>query len=174
MAAVRRALEGDSTAMRALCDSMRGLVDALAFEHEGALSSRDLAQEGMLAMLGALRRYRPELGPLTPYMRPRIRGAMLRASAREAREDSVRMPAFVDETTPESEYESREDMRLILAMLSPIEQAVLALRTDGLEWREVARRMGMSVSAVEQTGSRALKKIRNRRAWCQESVPSGD
>jgi RNA polymerase sigma factor (sigma-70 family) len=156
------ARRGDASAVEALCDSMRGMIEALAFEHEGALSSRDLTQEGLLAVLSSLHRYRPERGPLTPYMRPRIRGAMLEASAREAREESMRVAPAAETLTPESECESREDMRRILAMLSPIEQAALALRADGLEWREVARRMGMSAAAAKQAGWRAMKRIRNR------------
>jgi len=153
---------GDASAVRALCDSMRGVIESLAIEHRGALSSRDLAQEGMLAMIAALHRYRPERGPLTPYMRPRIRGAMLEASAREAREASMRGMALVDAATPESECESREDMRRIISMLTPIEQASLALRADGLAWGEVAKRLGISAASARQAGCRAMKKIRNR------------
>lgn len=43
--------------------------------------------------------------------------------------------------------------------LSPREQQVAALLAQGLEWREIARRLGVSLGAVQSTINRAVLKL---------------
>lgn len=56
---------------------IRSVATKIARRARGAVEIDDLVQEGVLGLLDALPRYRPEKGPLAAFARPRITGAML-------------------------------------------------------------------------------------------------
>ncbi|HWQ23410.1 MAG TPA: sigma-70 family RNA polymerase sigma factor [Gaiellaceae bacterium] len=82
----RRAVAGDASAREQLIERFLPLIVSLArsYRTEG-LELADLVQDGVLGLLRALARYRPERGPFGPYATWWIRQAL-----QEARSDFIR------------------------------------------------------------------------------------
>lgn len=61
----------------------------------------------------------------------------------------------------EGELLSLERVRRVFARLSPEQAEILiASKVDGIQYREIARRVGRSTAAVKQIASRTLRRLR--------------
>jgi RNA polymerase sigma-70 factor, ECF subfamily len=68
----------------------------------------------------------------------------------------------LDETTPERAVLDKEKFQQIakaIRLLSASEQECLSLRAGGLRYREIGDVLGISISTVSDTVSRAIKKL---------------
>jgi RNA polymerase sigma-70 factor (ECF subfamily) len=82
-------------------------------------------------------------------------------------ESSVSVSTHLNGTAvidPEREYDLRQrEERLAYAMrqLTPIQSRYMALRAEGLKFREISELCGVSTAAVAETCARALEKLRD-------------
>ena len=144
----------------------------------------DLLQEGMIGLLQAIRGYSADNGAsFATFAALCVRGKMLNAVTASNRrkhgamEDYVPLdsPAFQSEDgtglygvgrydNPESQVISREDAgtlrKRILDSLSTGENAVFTEYLQGLDYREIAAKLGKSPKSVDNTLQRIRRKVR--------------
>ncbi|MBO4325023.1 MAG: sigma-70 family RNA polymerase sigma factor [Lachnospiraceae bacterium] len=144
----------------------------------------DLLQEGMIGLLQAIRGYSAENGAsFATFAALCVRGKMLNAVTAANRrkhgamEDYVPLdsPAFQSEDgtglygvgrydNPENQVISREDAgtlrKRILDSLSKGENAVFTEYLQGLDYREIAAKLGKSPKSVDNTLQRIRRKVR--------------
>jgi RNA polymerase sigma factor (sigma-70 family) len=130
-------------------------------------AARDLAQEIMLAVLGALRegRLRDHDG-LTGYIYATARNqvnSFLRTRRIERDTASMQAPAL-DQLDPEKTFEDAERLRSALRaieQLGPADRQILRLTlVEGLQPREIAVRLGLKPEVVRKRRSRAVRRAR--------------
>ena len=144
----------------------------------------DLLQEGMIGLLQAIRGYSADNGAsFATFAALCVRGKMLNAVTAANRrkhgamEDYVPLdsPAFQSEDgtglygvgrydNPENQVISREDAgtlrKRILDSLSKGENAVFTEYLQGLDYREIAAKLGKSPKSVDNTLQRIRRKVR--------------
>ena len=144
----------------------------------------DLLQEGMIGLLQAIRGYSADNGAsFATFAALCVSGKMLNAVTASNRrkhgamEDYVPLdsPAFQSEDgtglygvgrydNPESQVISREDAgtlrKRILDSLSKGENAVFTEYLQGLDYREIAAKLGKSPKSVDNTLQRIRRKVR--------------
>ncbi|MBO4485210.1 MAG: sigma-70 family RNA polymerase sigma factor [Lachnospiraceae bacterium] len=144
----------------------------------------DLLQEGMIGLLQAIRDYRPDAGTgFETFAGLCIRRKMMNAVTASKRrkhsamEDFVSLdsPAFQNEDgtglygvglydNPESQLISKEDAgtlrKRILDSLSKTEHTVFMEYMRGLDYREIAAKLGKTPKSVDNTLQRIRKKVR--------------
>ena len=144
----------------------------------------DLLQEGMIGLLQAVREYSPENGAgFVTFAAICIRGKMLNAVTAANRkkhkimEDYVSLdsPDFRDENgsglyaagrydNPEQQVIERVDAGLrILAIencLSPFEKQVFREYMNGLDYREIAQKLGKTPKTIDNAFQRIRKKTK--------------
>ncbi|MBO7631289.1 MAG: sigma-70 family RNA polymerase sigma factor [Lachnospiraceae bacterium] len=144
----------------------------------------DLLQEGMIGLLQAIRGFSPENGAgFVTFAALCVRGKMLNAVTASNRkkhgvmEDYVPLdsPAFQSEDgnglygvgrydNPESQVISREDAgalrQRILDSLSKTEAEVFGEYVQGLDYREIAAKLGKTPKSVDNTLQRIRRKVR--------------
>jgi RNA polymerase sigma-70 factor, ECF subfamily len=128
-------------------------------------TARDLAQESMIAVLGALRKGQlrdPErLGGFVYGIARNILNSHFRQ--RQSQPAAVELTAESAAFVPEDDVESRERERALrqgLAQLDADDRTVLVLTlVDDLKPGEIARRLGLSPEVVRTRKSRALKRL---------------
>ena len=145
-----------------------------------ALEAEDLFQEGMLALLKAVRCYRPGRSPnfgafaavcvnhkLISALRAHMRqkNAPLREgislSDPGLPEPAARDPSHQDPQALVIAREERADRaRRMEALLSPLERQVLALYLEGLRYEQIAGRLSTSPKAVDNPLQRVRRKLR--------------
>ncbi len=145
----------------------------------------DLLQEGMIGLLQAIRGYSADNGAsFATYAALCVRSKMLNAVTASNRrkhgamEDYVPLdsPAFQSEDgsglyavgaydNPENLVILREEegtlQKRILDSLSETEKAVFREYTKGLDYKEIAKRLGKSDKSIDNTLQRIRKKVRN-------------
>ena len=145
----------------------------------GGLEPEDLAQEGMIGLMGAIDCYNPQRGAsfhtfaLLCIDRSVI--SVVRASLAAKKIPSSNMVSYEEETdwlptyptNPQEIVEADESARLLSARmqveLSERERRVFFLYLGGLEYEEIARRLQISVKAVDNALCRARSKIKKLR-----------
>ena len=144
----------------------------------------DLLQEGMIGLLQAIRGYSADNGAsFATFAALCVRGKMLNAVTAANRrkhgamEDYVPLdsPAFQSEDgtglygvgrydNPENQVISREDAgtlrKRILDSLSKGENAVFTEYLQGLDYREIAAKLGKSPKSIDNTLQRIRRKVR--------------
>ena len=179
----QRAKNGDDEALADLIERYTPLVCMRARAYaRGVMDVDDVYQEGMIALLKAVRNYREDtagsfrtfaavcvnnkmLSAVTAHMRDK--NAPLRSylslSGREIPEDLL--AAVSPETDPEklviASEESAARNRLIESLLSPFERQVLRLYLSSYSYEEMSRQLGSSTKAVDNALQRVRRKLRN-------------
>lgn len=173
---VALAQTGDDRAFALLvarCEPMlRAQVARFRLPHADA---EDVAQEGLLGLLSAVRTFRPDGGAsFRTYAAVCVRNRLLSALRRtagqadeslDATEDDgvqpLHAPAVVD---PESLVLERESAERLLSHLrdhlTPREYTVLLRYMDGYSYAEIAAELHMSAKAVDNALWRARRKVR--------------
>ena len=177
------AKQGDDGALTRLIHRYAPLVRlrAKAFLQPD-LDEEDLFQEGMIALLKAVRNYREDtagsfrtfaavcvnnkmLSAVTAHMRDKNAPmrSYLSLSGREIPEDLL--AAVSPETDPEklviASEESAARNRRIENLLSPFERQVLRLYLSSYSYEEMSRQLGSSTKAVDNALQRVRRKLRN-------------
>ncbi len=142
----------------------------------------DLLQEGMIGLLQAIRGYRSEeKAGFAAFARLCIRGKMLNAVTAANRKKHIAMedyvsldsPVFQNEDgsalygvgrydNPENQVIARESAGVmeqrILEVLSAFEQKVFRESLHGLNYREIAEKLGKTPKSIDNTLQRIRKK----------------
>jgi RNA polymerase sigma factor (sigma-70 family) len=157
----------DARARDRLLATYEGAVAALADELGGEVERDDLAQEGRMALLRAIDRYRPERGStFSVYALHCIRRAVVQTTARAVRRRAADPGSLPPSITVEEQLIARElDRRrraLLRAALAElpaperlvVEERLMAEEPAALEL--LARNLGMAPAAVRALETRAV------------------
>ncbi len=179
----QRAKNGDDEALADLIERYTPLVCMRARAYaRGVMDVDDVYQEGMIALLKAVRNYREDtagsfrtfaavcvnnkmLSAVTAHMRDKNAPmrSYLSLSGREIPEDLL--VAVSPETDPEklviASEESAARNRRIENLLSPFERQVLRLYLSSYSYEEMSRQLGSSTKAVDNALQRVRRKLRN-------------
>lgn len=179
----QRAKNGDDEALADLIERYTPLVCMRARAYaRGVMDVDDVYQEGMIALLKAVRNYREDtagsfrtfaavcvnnkmLSAVTAHMRDKNAPmrSYLSLSGREIPEDLL--AAVSPETDPEklviASEESAARNRRIDNLLSPFERQVLRLYLSSYSYEEMSRQLGSSTKAVDNALQRVRRKLRN-------------
>ena len=179
----QRAKNGDDEALADLIERYTPLVCMRARAYaRGVMDVDDVYQEGMIALLKAVRNYREDtagsfrtfaavcvnnkmLSAVTAHMRDKNAPmrSYLSLSGREIPEDLL--AAVSPETDPEklviASEESAARNRRIENLLSPFERQVLRLYLSSHSYEEMSRQLGSSTKAVDNALQRVRRKLRN-------------
>lgn len=182
-ALARRAKNGDDEALADLIERYTPLVCMRARAYaRGVMDVDDVYQEGMIALLKAVRNYQEDtagsfrtfavvcvnnkmLSAVTAHMRDKNAPmrSYLSLSGREIPEDLL--AAVSPETDPEklviANEESDARNRRIETLLSPFERQVLRLYLSSYSYEEMSRQLGSSTKAVDNALQRVRRKLRN-------------
>lgn len=134
----------------------------------------DLVQEGLIALLGAIPQFDPEMQKrfssfaqvcIVNRMRSFVRRELKAAEpAQELLQQLEAQGEFVDPDTPESIFLEKESFRSarmqVMAILSDREWEVLQWTMSGATYAETAQRLGTSVKAIDNAMQRIRKKMR--------------
>ncbi|MBQ6830537.1 MAG: sigma-70 family RNA polymerase sigma factor [Clostridia bacterium] len=169
------AREGDEEAFVFLVTRCMPMLQRLAGEYRSSqFDCDDLVQEGLLALLSAVRSYRSEKAvAFRTYAYTCVRNRMissLRQSGTMAndllvKEDEPYVPAENDQSDPAVmllRREALEDLRQKLrSLLTPLEYRVLMLYVGAFSYQEIAARLRISVKAVDNALQRLRRKLAN-------------
>lgn len=179
----QRAKNGDDEALADLIERYTPLVCMRARAYaRGVMDVDDVYQEGMIALLKAVRNYREDtagsfrtfaavcvnnkmLSAVTAHMRDKNAPmrSYLSLSGREIPEDLL--AAVSPETDPEklviASEESAARNRRIENLLSLFERQVLRLYLSSYSYEEMSRQLGSSTKAVDNALQRVRRKLRN-------------
>src|SRR5262245_16330690 len=131
--------------------------------------ARDLAQEVMINVLGALRRGQlrepDRLGAFVYGTARNVVNNQIR-TARRDRSEPLDPDVAVATADPAQEFESRQRRDLVRRALSRLKRTdrgiLLMTLVDGLKPGEIAGRLGLTAEVVRARKSRALKKVVDR------------
>ncbi len=128
----------------------------------------DLIQEGMLALVLAVRSYRRERGAgFSTYAYQCVRNRMVsavRAAAsgkHEALNSALPLDCALslsDERSMEQRLIREDSLKGLQAMLTPLEAQVLELYLTGMSYRQISRRLNRSGKSVDNAVQRIRKK----------------
>ena len=165
---VRLCRENDDSAAAELIVRFAPTVRKKAESFKGSMYD-DLAQEGFLALLDAVRRYVPERGAaFSTFALTCITNRMINAF-RHSSDAYASLPEDLDQpddaaVIPENivvENESLGELfRKIEDTLSPLELKVFRCYISGLPYQIISQRLGISVKAVDNAVQRTRKKLR--------------
>ena len=165
---VRLCRENDDSAAAELIVRFAPTVRKRAESFRGSMYD-DLAQEGFLALLDAVRRYVPDRGAaFATFAQTCIVNRMINAF-RQSSEDLDQIPEDLDQADdaaviPENivvENESLDELyRKIEETLSSLEFKVFRCYISGLPYQVISQRLGISVKAVDNAVQRTRKKLR--------------
>ncbi len=151
------------------------VVKARVSGYAGGLEPEDLAQEGMIGLMQAIRNYDPSKGAsfktfaLLCIDRSII--SVVRASMAAKKIPASTIVPLTDEETegktqddPESIVVSQDNLRWLVGqlgqVLSQLEQRAFFLYLGGCEYEEIADRLQVSVKTVDNALCRARSKIK--------------
>lgn len=130
----------------------------------------DLAQEGTMALIKAVRSYSPDKGAkFATYASRCIRNKMLSELGKNSpiTDDEGNIDDFyaAEETDPErivvEKEEARELYERIARELSPLEWSAFMLFADQMSYEDIAKRLNVSVKSVDNAIQRAKRKLRS-------------
>ena len=170
-----RASGGDRQALSELLDRIRGPVvwqcrARMNGRTIGQQTPEDIAQEVLIAVCGALGRFRPAETRWMAFVYGIVRNKVIdayRAAGRDRSEPMEDLPDRIDDDDragPEAAVLRSADSALLhelLAQLPELQREVLALRVAmGYSAEETARMVGSTPGAVRVTQHRAMVKLR--------------
>ena len=170
-----RASGGDRQALGELLDRIRGPVvwqcrARMNGRTIGQQTPEDIAQEVLIAVCGALGRFRPAETRWMAFVYGIVRNKVIdayRAAGRDRSEPMEDLPDRIDDDDragPEAAVLRSADSTLLhelLAQLPELQREVLALRVAmGYSAEETARMVGSTPGAVRVTQHRAMVKLR--------------
>lgn len=175
---VKLAREGHEEELSLLFRRFASLVKRQAASlHSQQMEAEDLAQEGMMGLLSAVRTYEPGSASFRTYASVCVRNRILSAVKRSAaarqipaselvsmddEQDSPLHLSSEKEDPAQLVVQKEEDLRLegrLRELLSPREYDVLMLYLQAYAYEEIAQNMNMSAKAVDNALQRARRKL---------------
>lgn len=177
---VRQAKDGDEDALTALVVRYAALVRrrAMGFA-KGTLDADDLYQEGMIALLSAVRGFREGAGgTFRTFAAACVNNKLRSAVISHMRDKNAPMRAYLSLSDAQGEEErllvSADDpeqmviageetdarRREIETLLSPFERQVLKCYLSAYSYDEMAKRLGSTTKAVDNALQRVRRKLR--------------
>ncbi len=167
---IARASSGDSLAMEELLTAYMGMVKAVARQYYivGA-TCEDVSQEGMIGLYKAVVTYKREKGRFSAYAYACIKAAVIdavKAASREKNkalntsvplENTVGLVSDVDITV---NLVGGELMARIKSRLSPAEEEIFSMWSEGMSYAEIAKELGKTVKNVDNAVQRIKKKAK--------------
>lgn len=179
------AASGDSAAEELLADRFSSLAQLIAQSyHIAGAESDDLAQEGRVGLISAIRGYKDSLGvPFHSYAEICIRRRIFSAirSAARWKHTPLNNGVSLEETltapkrdtnarilseqrrTPEEQVLARESAEefsdSFSRLLSPFEQSVIRLYLDGYSYRAMACRLDRDEKSIDNAVQRIRRKL---------------
>lgn len=132
--------------------------------------SEDLAQEGFLALLDAVRSYSPDRGAsFSTFAQLCIRNRMINVCKRvitdcdelSDEQDRPDDPAVIPENIVVEQSSVDEIYSVLNSRLSKLELKVLTYYVAGLPYSEIADKLGVSKKTVDNAVQRMRKKVRD-------------
>ena len=178
----RLAKDGDNDALTALIQRFAPLVQLRARSYlRNELDADDLYQEGMIALLKAVRNYRDDLpGSFKTFAIVCVNNKMLSAVKAHMRDKNAPMRGYVSlsgSDAPEQlgvvaagddpellvirNEETDARNRRIENLLSIFERQVLQLYLSSYSYDEMSKQLGSSTKAVDNALQRVRRKLRN-------------
>ena len=159
---VRKAKSGDPSAAPFLVSFCGERLLGYARSHAPDLSDSDREQIVELAIeagVRAIAKFDPERGTLFSWFRTQVRfktlGWRRAIPAADALPDEIEQPQPLARESPRA-----GSLRRAIARLDRPDQVILALRTgEGIEYGEIAQRLGITEAAARQRHGRALKRL---------------
>ena len=179
----RRAAAGDDEAVNLLIYRFAGAVHNRAAGYcGGELSPEDLAQEGMIGLICAIKSYSPDKGTsfktfamlcIDTSIISAVRSTLKKSSVPKSvtvsfddenavsvgRDEGGDFVMSAEEAVLANETKSAVE-RNMRELLSDSERKVLTLRLGGCGYDDIAERMGISVKSVDGILYRVRKKLR--------------
>ena len=167
-----RASGGDQQALGELLDRIRGPVvwqcrARMNGRTIGQQTPEDIAQEVLIAVCGALGRFRPAETRWMAFVYGIVRNKVIdayRAAGRDRSEPMEELPDHVDDDRAEAAVLRSDDRTLLhelLAELADLQREVLVLRVAvGYSAEETAQLIGSTSGAVRVTQVQAMVKLR--------------
>jgi RNA polymerase sigma-70 factor, ECF subfamily len=170
-----RASRGDQAALGELLDRIRGPVlwqcrSRMSGRTVGQQTPEDVAQEVLIAVCGALSRFRPTETRWMAFVYGIVRNKVIdayRAASRDRSDPMEELPDHVDDDDragPEAAVLRSADLVLLQELLDELpetQREVLVLRVAmGYSAEETARTVGSTPGAVRVTQHRAMLRLR--------------
>ncbi len=92
-------------------------------------------------------------------MKVRHERAAMRDNRKRVSGDPVEHNLAGSASTPSGMFQAKEMLGEVQARLSPEEQELVKLRSDGMEWRDIADQMGGSPEALRKKLARAVDRV---------------
>ena len=167
---VREAADGQEKALSTLLVSFHPLIRKNATDFAGAdeYLYDDLFQEGMVALCRAVVRYDEQRGPFPAFASRCVRNAMISLMRKRPRE--ILVDDFEDaghvavDWIPVEKLETRDDLRVLIEELSPIETAVLDAFLQSGSTVAAIGVLGWPRKKVENALARIRKKYQSLQA----------
>lgn len=177
---VSRAKGGDEDALTRLISRYMPLVRMRAHSFsKGLLDEDDLYQEGMIALLSAVRGFRPEkCGTFKTFAVVCVNNKLRNAMAAHMREKNAPMRGYLSLSDAQDETDLPTDPKedpaqLVIAgeesdarrkkietLLSPFERQVLKFYLSAFSYDEMAVRLDSTTKAIDNALQRARRKLR--------------
>lgn len=162
-----RAQSGDADALERLCSELDGYMRgffARKFDDPGTVD--DLVQETHLRFLKSIAAVREpaRLRGFVAKVAVHVMQDHLRARYRRREEALSEGSALVaEDDAPDSAVE-QADLERAMARLSEKSRHVLALKSEGFKYEEIAEQLELSVSAVKMQVKRSVEQLRGELA----------
>jgi RNA polymerase sporulation-specific sigma factor len=174
---VKRANEGDDSAMSELIARIAPAAKAKSVKYSGGdfrLSKEDLAQEGMVGFLYAVRKFDPSKGvPFEAYASSCIESRVLSFLARANSSGNYALSSALNVIDTESPMQiidpvnsiSAREEKIEISMfidtcLSDFEKSVIFMRLRGYRYSEISEALGCGKKSVDNAVQRIRKKYR--------------
>ena len=164
---VQRVLKGDESAFEMLVDRYMALAGGLAYQ---ILGDFHLASEVVWEAFLKAYQFLPKLTKpeaFRSWLMEIVRNTALDRCRRKKLESGEEgLFSLEDRHLPEEEVEKKELQQLVRKVLSTMpeeyQELLILKHMEGLSYREIGQRLGMSESAVESKLFRARKLLRER------------
>ncbi|MDE6303877.1 MAG: RNA polymerase sigma factor [Paramuribaculum sp.] len=143
------------------------IITRICFSYSGnAADMEDLRQDVMINIWNGLKYFKGESSPITWIYRVTLNTcvSMIRKQSRKVKTfsfDSI-MTELPDEETDSGYIERLEKLHELMAMLTPVDKAILTMRLDERSYDEIAEVTGLSVSNVATRLNRIKTKLKTK------------
>lgn len=167
-ACMKRLAAGDSSALHDIMQRYRHRVLSVAYRYmRNWADAEDMTQEAFVRLWQSAERYEPQAKLMT-YLYRITANVCLDARRQRARrpqqewEDDIDRPSTLPEPEQVLEGDEAADRiaRAVAALPDRQRLAVIFLRYEGLNYRQIAETMDMSVSAADSLIARAMANLR--------------
>lgn len=143
------------------------IITRICFSYSGnAADMEDLRQDVMINIWNGLKYFKGESSPITWIYRVTLNTcvSMIRKQSRKVKTfsfDSI-ITELPDDETDSGYIERLEKLHEMMAMLTPVDKAILTMRLDERSYDEIAEVTGLSISNVATRLNRIKNKLKTK------------